>query len=290
MFKIDTKIRFNNIDVAYNVSFKGKLIDIAVATEKDDLSFVVYEIINEGKKLKRISNFIDNQIVSYGLCLYHHPETKKLYAFITGQKGGIEQWEIFDGGSKMTGKKVRQMKLDSITEGCVVDHEYGIFYTAEENVGLWKFKAAPDESTKGELIYKISDHPTFLKPDLEGVTLYYRKNGEGQLIVSVQSRDQYAVFDRQDNRYLGSFKIKKSSNGSIDQVSHTDGIDVISTYLGPKYPYGLFIAQDDENRSKYGTRLNQNFKGVSIQDINTAMGSSFFPIDNRINPREFIKR
>jgi len=40
-------------------------------------------------------------------------------------------------------------------------------------------------------------------------------------------------------------------------VSDTDGIDVTATPLGPRFPRGLFVAQDGRNDG-----ANQNFKLV----------------------------
>jgi 3-phytase len=52
-------------------------------------------------------------------------------------------------------------------------------------------------------------------------------------------------------------------------VSETDGLDVTSAPLGPRFPQGLLVAQDGRNLSP---RERQNYKYVSWRDIAEALG------------------
>jgi len=52
---------------------------------------------------------------------------------------------------------------------------------------------------------------------------------------------------------VGRFRI--AAGNGIDAVGGTDGIEATGAALGPAFPHGLFIAQDDSNGSR-----NQNFK------------------------------
>jgi 3-phytase len=50
-----------------------------------------------------------------------------------------------------------------------------------------------------------SDH---LSADVEGLTIYDAGNGKGYLIASSQGSDQFEVYDRITDAYIGSFSIK----------------------------------------------------------------------------------
>ena len=63
-----------------------------------------------------------------------------------------------------------------------------------------------------------------------------------------------------DHEYVGRFEIV-AANG-IDEVLHTDGICATSEPLGPAFPRGIFVAQDDEDESG-----RQNFKVVAWEEI-----------------------
>ena len=55
----------------------------------------------------------------------------------------------------------------------------------------------------------------------------------------------------------------------MDGVSHTDGIDACATPLGPQFPDGLFVAQDDHNDGG-----NQDFKLARWGEILAAVTRS----------------
>jgi len=61
----------------------------------------------------------------------------------------------------------------------------------------------------------------------------------------------------------GRFRI---GGGEIDGTSDTDGIEVVLGDFGPRFPEGLFIAQDGDNAPEA-----QNFKLLSWQSIREAL-------------------
>jgi 3-phytase len=78
------------------------------------------------------------------------------------------------------------------------------------------------------------------------------------------------VYDRAgENTYRGAFSITASADGRADAVSGTDGIAASSAPLGPDFPHGVFVAQDDENTDPAAL---QNFKYVSWADVEAALG------------------
>ncbi|MEC2403740.1 phytase, partial [Bacillus subtilis] len=58
--------------------------------------------------------------------------------------------------------------------------------------------------------------------------------------------------------------------------------------LGPKYPYGIFVAQDGENIDN-GQTVNQNFKIVSWEQIAQHLGG-MPDLHKQVNPRKLKDR
>ena len=96
---------------------------------------------------------------------------------------------------------------------------------------------------------------------MEGLTIAYTSDGEGYLIASSQGNNTFAVYRREGtNPYVKSFRI--IAGEKIDEVTETDGIHVTTANLGPRFPKGVFIAQDGlDDKGK------QNFKLVPWDSI-----------------------
>ncbi|MGP7816503.1 phytase [Niallia sp. 01092] len=282
----------NNVDLRYNFKLNGKKIDIVGATNRSDgkNNVEIYAFDGNTGKLKSIidpKHPIRSSVSEvYGFAFYHSQKTGKFYAMLTGKDGEFEQYELVDNGKgKVKGKKVRSFKLNSQTEGLVADDEYGNLYIGEEDVAIWKFSAEPNEGSKGTIVDKADGK--HLSADIEGLTMYYAPNGKGYLMDSSQGDSRYAVYKRQgNNEYVGNFKIGNSKK--IDGTSHTDGIDVLGYGLGEKYPYGIFVAQDDENIES-GKKLNQNFKIVSLDKIINPLHGELNK-KKQVNPRHLVNR
>ncbi|NTU25422.1 phytase [Bacillus tequilensis] len=284
--------KLNNVDLRYDFPLNGEKIDIAAASNRSEgkNTIEVYAIDGDKGKLKSITDPkhpISTDISEvYGFSLYYSQKTGAFYALVTGKQGEFEQYEIVDNGKGyVTGKKVRQFKLNSQTEGLVADDEYGNLYIAEEDVGIWKFNAEPGGGSNGQAVDRATgDH---LTADIEGLTIYYAPDGKGYLMASSQGNNSYAMYERQgSNRYIANFDI--TDGGKIDGTSDTDGIDVLGFGLGPKYPYGIFVAQDGENIDN-GQAINQNFKIVSWKQIAQHLDGKP-DLHKQVNPRKLKDR
>lgn len=263
--------RINNVDVRYGFPLGDKKVDIVAGSNRTDSSILVMAIRPEDGSLYHV---LDRPLKTgldevYGFCLYHDPIADNFYAFVNGTDGKVEQWHLQPApGEKITAARVRVLALQTQTEGCVADDEKGFLYIGEEDRGIWKVSALPGGKERPVLVDSVgSGH---LKADIEGLTIYYGKNGKGYLIASSQGENAYAVYEREgNNRYVGSFKIgpgKGPDGKTVDGTSETDGIDVTGCPLGSRYPSGIFVAQDGDNRSKR-KKENQNFKIVSWEKI-----------------------
>jgi 3-phytase len=199
---------------------------------------------------------------AYGMCLWQRAGDKALFGFVVLKDGRIDQVAIDLSGAVPSGKVVRSMKLGTQSEGCVVDDRTGILYVAEEDVGLWKFDAAPDGPLTATAIAKADG--TEIVMDAEGVALAPIGADGGYVIVSSQGDNAYAVYKLPAANYVGRFRI---TNGVVDGVQETDGIELILGDFGPDFPAGLFVVQDGDNQPE-----TQNFKLVDWTAVARALG------------------
>lgn len=275
--------QMNNVDLRYNFALGGDNVDLVTASNRTNHSIAIYKIDPDSRKLIDVADGLQPTDLpdSYGQCMYQNPETRATYVFINDKSGLYHQWELMDSGNgKVRAELVRKFSVPSQPEGCTADDENGVLFVGEEDVGVWKFSAAPDGSDQGELIITVADNPA-LKDDIEGMSIYYGANGAGYLVVSSQGNDSYAIFDRQGNHdYLGSFVITANSELNLDGASETDGLDVTSANLGPKFPNGLVVVQDGRNLMP---AANQDYKAVPWESIAKALN---LDIHNGWDPRK----
>ncbi|WP_438447528.1 phytase [Gorillibacterium sp. sgz5001074] len=281
--------KMNNIDLRYSFPLGGKKVDIVAATNRTTNTIDVFAVNGDTGELSSIAGEpIKSKMGEvYGFSLYHSLKTDKFYALVLGKKGEFEQYELADNGQgKVNGKLVRQFKLATQSEGLVADDEYGLMYIAEEDAAIWKYGAEPDAGSDPLSTVDIADGRR-LQDDIEGLTLYYGKDGKGYLIASSQGSNSYAIYQREAaNTFITSFTI--ADGAKVDGTSETDGIDVLGFGLGQAYPYGIFVSQDDANYEN-GKKLHQNFKIVPWERIAEGAASKLL-LDNTVNPRELINR
>jgi myo-inositol-hexaphosphate 3-phosphohydrolase len=253
--------RYNNVDLREDFPFSDLPGALVAASERDADEIVFWQVDPATRGLRPAGSLRSGLGVS-GLCMYRSASTGLFSVYVTDSSGSIEQWELRPVGNEVTGIKVRTIRLSSTTEGCVADDEHATLYIAQEDEGIWRYRAEWDDATPPVLISNTRNAGgTHLEADVEGLAIWDDGVGGGYLVASSQGDDTFVVFDRVgSNAYVGSFVI---TAGEIDGVDHTDGIEITSVPLGSTFPDGVFVAQDNKN----GTTANQNFKLVSWSSI-----------------------
>lgn len=294
-----TASRFNNVDVQYGFRMlDGSRIDIAVATDRGQDVFRIWKIdANAPQPLTYIGTnnptraFIDypngtanpvtSQHTAYGMALYRDAAADRMYILATQRnQPRFAQFELvaLDDGTVDVQYK-RDWQFPSLTlgtnvyslagkqfEGMVVDQQTGILYAGQEDVGIWRVDLKTGRADTTPFVLSSDYDPSSpLTQDIEGLTIYYGRDGSGYLLVSSQGDSTFAVFDRKTLAYRGSFAV--GATDSIDAVQESDGADVLGLAL-PGYPSGLFITQDGKNAPEGGT----NFKYVPWQNIAKPLG------------------
>lgn len=236
-----------------NVDIRG---DIAAATNRTKNALSIYSIRTNDRSLVRVAEEAST-IPVYGVCMYRSQVSGKIFAFVTGKGGEVQQWQV-ETDPAVTLKKIREWKLSSTTEGCVVDDDQGVLFISEEAVGVWKFAAEPTSSdAPGILIARVGTAE--LQGDVEGLAIYKVSPTEGWLIASSQGDNKFSVYRSSgQNEFIKSFRVK--------DTTHTDGIEAVHAPLGSRFPRGLFIAQDDNGETR------QNFKLVSWERVEEVLG------------------
>ncbi|MDB9309469.1 5'/3'-nucleotidase SurE [Aphanizomenon sp. CS-733/32] len=309
-------IRYNNVDLQYGFTLGGQKVDIAVASDRNNDKLAIFKINPNSTNGNYLENITDSNAATifqglpfatpysastrsaYGLALYRSPVTNDYYVFTSRRvTGDIAQLKLVDKGNGKIGYEVvRSFTIPSPTtagasaqtEGMVADQETGFVYIGQEDVGIWKFDAEPNGGSTGKLIEKVkAEGGKNLTNDVEGLTIYYGKNGTGYLLASSQGDNTFAAYTREGNNdFLGRFGV--GNNGGIDSVQESDGADVINLPLGPNFPNGVFITQDGANDPATivnGENISSNFKLVPWENIANALPTPLKIDTTSYNPR-----
>ncbi|MCC6795921.1 MAG: phytase [Candidatus Hydrogenedentes bacterium] len=269
--------KMNNVDIRYGFSLAGSPQEIVISSNRSDMSLSVYRVDPASLTLVSAGKIVTGMKLVYGFCMYRSAKTGAYFAFVNSEDGEVQQWKLNESQGKIGGELVRSFDVGIQTEGCVADDDTGVFYIGEEEKGIWRYGAEPDAGTDRELVDSVKPDGR-LTADVEGLSIYYASATKGYLVASSQGDSTFAVYERDgNNKFLGFFQIGKAN--SIDPVTGTDGIDVISAALGKGFTEGAFIAQDDTNDG-----ANQNFKLVPWQSIANAFTPAL-TIDTTRSPR-----
>jgi len=262
--------RLNNVDLRQNLLLGGAMVDLAVATQRDDNTLVVFEIDAQGqaREAARIGTGLKD---IYGMCLHRTPQGG-LEAFANDKSGRFEQIRITrrQQGAQVayTGERVRVFRTRSQPEGCVADDHEGQLFFGEEKRGIWTLPTDANAKTPPRLILATGK---LLVADVEGLAIYRGAGKQpGYLIASSQGNNSYVVLDaRPPHTVRGAFRIGINAQAGIDGASETDGLEVSPANLGGAYHQGLLVVQDGYKRLPDGA---QNFKYVAWRDIAEALG------------------
>ncbi|MHA6718444.1 phytase [Sphingomonas sp. RS6] len=196
---------------------------------------------------------------AYGFCMGAARSPGELArAFVIMKDGEVAEARLVEQGGAIRPVYLRSMKLGTQSEGCVVDDATGMLYVAEEDVAIWRF-ALDDAQPAAERFASVGAKDG-LVDDIEGLAV-----AGDMLVASSQGDNAYAVFDKASGALRGRFRI---ADGAIGGTSDTDGIELMLGDFGPRFPRGLFVAQDGNNAPRA-----QNFKLVGWDAIESALAA-----------------
>ncbi|NJN96389.1 MAG: phytase [Anaerolineales bacterium] len=254
----------SNVDLRYNFALGDESITLVAAGVKDEPMINLYQINPDTRELTSLGQ-IETGIPLAGLCMYRSLISGLDYVFANSEDGEVEQWELAaDDSGQIQAKLARDFEVGSETEACVADDELAQLYISEGDTGVWKYGAEPEDGTIRRIVDTYRGN---ISAEVEGLALYYADDGEGYLIASNQSDDNFLVYQRgDDNEFVGTFAVVDGAGA--DGVSEAGGLSVTNLPLGEAFPAGVFVAADDENTDP---DASTNFKLVSWADIAQAM-------------------
>lgn len=259
---------WGNVDVRQGVTIVGRTRDVVAAQNNGVRTFTVslpsrtLVPIGEGNGAFATGG-------GEGLCLYHSEVDSRLYVFTITRPGQLRQFRLHDDDDDglLQGTLMREFPIGSEAEGCVADDARGVLYVSQEDVALWRYGAEPDAGSSRTQIDTVQPSGN-LSADIEGVTLVDTGGTGGYVIASAQNvkspkKSYFVVYDRQTNDYLGAFRI--ADGPATDGCERTDGIAAYAGNLGPQFPQGVFVCQDNTNSGP--APGNQNFKLTRLERI-----------------------
>ena len=243
--------RPNNVDLAYGFPLGGRPVDLAVTTERERQRLRVFTIpemtcVDRGDLVVFAG---DTNRAPMGVALYRRPRDGAQFVFVGGKSGPVEgylaQYRLADDGAgrvRMTpvrefGRYSGRKEIESIA----VDAELGYVYYSDETFGVRKYAADPDapEANRELATFGTSGYAS----DHEGISIYKVDATTGYLLVSDQQANQFRIYPREgeagrphEHRLLKTVPVS---------AIESDGSEVTSVALGPKFPHGLFVAMSN---------------------------------------------
>jgi hypothetical protein len=96
------------------------------AGDRRDNSIAIYRLDEASRHLVEVAaRKLHPGVATYGSCMYRSRRTGGHYLIVTSKTGTVEQWELFERAGGVDGRRVREFRLGSQTEGGVADDELG---------------------------------------------------------------------------------------------------------------------------------------------------------------------
>ncbi len=273
VFGLDGKLRHritgldrpNNVDVEYGLMAGEQRIDIAVLTERYKRQLRVFRIEPDGSGISDISaggglpvfqGEQGEQAAPMGIALYRRPRDGAIFAIVsrkTGPRDGyLWQYRLeTDSTGKVKATKVREFGRFSgqgEIEAVAVDDALSYLYYADEGDGIHKWHADPDHPDSNRELAHFGREG--FKGDREGIAIYANADGTGYLLCTdqLEGNSEYRIYRREGkpgNPHDHS-EVVAVIRGGADS---TDGIEVTSSALGPRFPRGLLLAMNSSGRN-----------------------------------------
>ncbi len=258
----------NNVDLRADVRIgtqTGILVAASDRTNDPQGAIALYALDTSPAGLRHLAHVSvagDGVGNVYGFCLWRRSATQ-VYAFVPYNDGDVRQYALDLTGAAPTARLVRDVRLGSKTEGCVVDDRTGLLYVSEEKRGIWRVPADPDSKTAPTMFAAVDG--IHLIPDIEGLAIVPDGRKSGFLVASSQNDNSYTVYDLETGRFARHFRV--TGSGGVDGVTDTDGLEFAPGDFGAPFNDGLFIVQDGDNGPD-----NQNFKMVPGTALRKLLG------------------
>ena len=267
--------KVNNVDIRHGFDANGVDWDIVATSNRTNDRVDLFRVTTDGSGdfagLVSVGSFSTSTLGGdnpYGLAMYHSQSQNKFYVIASSKNGDVAQWELSYniGTSLIDASKIWQASVDSSEiEGIVADDNRDVVYIAAENTAIYRYSTSSGTIVNSGRVTVDTAGDGNLVDDIEGLTMYYASAGRGYLIASSQGSDDFDIYDREysgsaANAHLLDFSV--TDGAGSDDVTSTDGIDVVSVGLGGNFSDGMLLVHDSDNSSG-----PSNFKLVPWKDV-----------------------
>jgi 3-phytase len=257
--------RPNNVDVEYGLMLGSHAVDIAVTTERHRSQLRIYQIAPDGSGIREVTSggntrvFADRageRAAPMGIALYRRPGDGAIFAIVSPKTGPRENYLAQyllqdDGGGRVKATFIRyfgRFSGEGEIEAVAVDDALGYVYYADEGNGIHKYHADPDHR---EAMRELAHFGrSGFRSDREGIAIYERRDGTGYIVCTDQiaGNSEYHIYRREGlpGRPHDHSHLLKIVRGGADS---TDGIEISSRALGPKFPSGLMVVMNSRGRN-----------------------------------------
>ncbi len=254
--------RPNNVDIEYGLATPSGDIDIVVVTERLKNRLRVYRVdasgltAIDGGGIPVCAGETGEAAMPMGVALYRRPTDGAVFAVVAPKTGGTTNylWEYRLTANTRTGtvagtlvRRFGNYSGSGEIEAVVVDDELGYVYYSDEEFGLRKWGADPDqEGIDAELAVFGRDG---FKAQREGLAIVKGANGTGFIVVSDQipGATELRVYRREGNS--GNPHAHDPVVNVIPTTADsTDGLEIVTTSLGSRFPQGLLLIMNSKER------------------------------------------
>lgn len=272
--------RPNNVDIETGITLDGRLVDLAITTERLQHRLRVYTIAQDGSGLSELGVIpvLEGQTGEFsepmGIGLYKRPSDNVLFAIVAPKLGPASKylWQYRiegDGLGGVKGTMVRRFGNFSEKaaapgesgeiEAIVVDDALGYVYYSDERFGIHKWHADPDhaDADRELAVFGLEGY----QMDREGLGLYTRPDGTGFLVSTDQipNGSIYKVYRREGEPGAPHRHVVVTER--VTTVDETDGLEVVSSPL-PGFPAGLVVAMNSNGRNFAMFSWDRLFSGL----------------------------
>ena len=152
-----------------------------------------------------------------GLCLYHSPTTRKLYAFVSTDPGQLQQWELSTREGAVRGRLVRNLAIGAGAGPCIADDAKRDVYVADEKVGIWRIAAEPEADPADRELLDLTAPRGHLGEEVKGLAL--RHEAEATYLLAVdEDAAAVHVYELPKGTHVGQFRLADVDDPKFESV------------------------------------------------------------------------
>lgn len=260
--------RPNNVDVEYGVTIGGRLMDVAVVTERKQHRLRAFAIPADGgalldlvpEGLPILEGQTGEESEPMGIALYKRSRDGALFAIVAPKTGGTTNylWQYRIDPAPLKGCPTSAALCATLVrrfgafsrigaepgeigeiEAVVVDDELGYVYYSDERAGIRKYHADPEQPDAAREL-ALFGTAGYLG-DREGLAIYAQPGGTGFIVSSDQIEGGTRVHAYRREGAGGRPHDHSEVVTVVPTASdETDGLDVTSRPL-PGFPHGILV-------------------------------------------------